>query len=91
MLKVLSGMLILASEAAPKVDALTTQDWVQILCAVIVLLGGGLFWIARRVAAHEEVCRYMKHNIPQLWNIYDEFRKGNLPEPPSLEERQPPP
>lgn len=94
-MNVLSGMLILASETAPNLEALTTQDWVGIVKSLVLLLGGGLgvllFWIAKRVSAHEEVCGYMKHNVPQLWDTYDEFRKGNPPESPRREARQPPP
>lgn len=90
----LSLVWILASETASNLDVLTTRDWLQILVAIVLLLGGALgtllFWIAKRVAAHEEVCGYMKHNIPQLWDTYEEFRKGNLPEPPGRKERQPP-
>ncbi len=90
----MSLLLILASETATTAEMLSTRDWLQILVAIVLLLGGGLMglllWIAKRVAAHEEVCGYMKHNIPQLWDAYDEFRRGNSSESPSPEKRQPP-
>ena len=87
------------------VDAMTAKDWVTILVSVILVFGGGfvslvvgwLFWLARmvhengkKIAAQGEVCGYMKHNVPQLWEAYDAVRKGELPESPSPEHRQPP-
>ena len=96
----LSPPLVLAA-----LDTMTAKDWVPILITLIVLLGGGfislvvgwLFWLTRmvhemgkKIAAQGEVCAYMKHNIPDLWDKYDSFRKGELPESPSREARQPP-
>lgn len=96
----MSPLFVLASS-----ETMTAKDWTTVLVSIIFVLGGGfislvvgwLFWLTKMVhemgktlAAQGEVCAYMKHNIPELWDKYDAIRKGELPEAPSREDRKPP-